>query len=347
MSEGPKTTSWNKTHVENDPRVTPWREEELDQPVPKRNRGRSMRDWLVLGLAILLVIYIIGFLVVGVSQGSGNTPRGFSFGGGDIALIPIHGEISSQTSSSTIGYADVIAALEEADNDPSVSVIFLDIDSGGGSVVSSKQIVSKVREMEKPVVSWIGEVGASGAYYIASASDYVIADEDSITGSIGVISIQPNFTELLQKIGVQIETIKTGELKDIGSPFNAFTDQEKAVLQAIVEEAFESFTKDVRAFRGEKLNPVGFLEVLDGRILSGRQAKVIGLIDETGTREFAFLKAAELGKITGAPSIRTFFEREITLRELLFGAGASFGEGIVSSVNQKAETATNGVIEAK
>ncbi len=347
-STGAKPANWNKA-VESDPRVTPWSEEDHDQPIPKRPRGRSVRDWLVLGLAFLLVFYVVAFLVASFTTTSSTTgeSRGnfFSLSGGDIALIPIHGEISSLTSSSSIGYQDVINALEAADNDSSISVIFLDIDSPGGSVVASKQIVSKIIEVEKPIVSWIGEAGASGGYYIASATDYVMADEDSITGSIGVISIQPNLTELLEKIGVRMETIKTGELKDIGSPYNEFTEEERSVLQTIIEEAFTSFVNDVKTFREGKLNATLFEDVLDGRILSGRQAKAIGLIDETGTRAFAIKKAAELGGIKGTPTIQLFFEREVTLRELLFGAGASIGEGIVSSLNQKAESNTS--IEAK
>lgn len=355
MSTNPKQTGpWNKPRVESDPRVTPWTDEEYSETLPQqppRKRGRSLRDWAVLALAFLLIFYVVMFLVSGLvlSNTSGTASAGerFSFlSGGEIAVIPIHGEISSATSKESVGYADVIAALEDADADPAISVIFLDISSGGGGVVPSKQIVSKIREVEKPVVSWIGEMGASGAYYIASSSDYILADGDSITGSIGVISMLPSLDELMQKIGVKMNIVKTGELKDAGSPFNEFTEEEREIFQTIVDEAFESFKTDVQSFRGEKLNAVKFPEVLDGRILSGRQALSVGLIDELGTRKQAIAKAAALGQIEGNPTLVYYLQRSPTLMDLLFSAGASFGSGIESEINPLAGN-ENSSLQAK
>ncbi len=358
MTTSPKQTGpWNKPRVENDPRVTPWSDEEYSETLPQqppRKRARSLRDWAVLALAFLLIFYVVMFLIGGLVVSNANSATNttssgsrFSFlSGGEIAVIPIHGEISSATSKDSVGYADVIAALEDADADPAISVIFLDISSGGGGVVPSKQIVSKIREVEKPVVSWIGEVGASGAYYIAASSDYILADGDSITGSIGVISMLPSFDELMQKIGVKMNTVKTGELKDAGSPFNEFTEEERAIFQTIVDEAFDAFKSDVQSFRGEKLNAVKFPEVLDGRILSGRQALSVGLIDELGTREQAIAKAAALGQIDGKPTLVYYLQRTPTLMDLLFSAGASFGSGIESKINPLAKN-ENGAIQAK
>lgn len=325
--------------AERDPKITPWMEDEALETTPSphsRTRGRSMRDWLVLGLAFLLMFYVALFLLGGFSPSSSSSSSsgGFSFGGAsDVAIIPIQGEIASFSSKDTTGFPEIISALEEAEADPAVGVIFLDIDSGGGSVVASKQVVSKIRTIEKPVMSWIGDVGASGAYYIASATDYATADADSITGSIGVISMQPSIEELMQKIGVKMNTVKTGELKDIGSPFNEFTDEEKQVMQVIVNEAFDSFKSDVLTFRGEKVNSTLFADVLDGRILSGRQALNTGLIDATLTREEALVKAGEMMGVEGKPSVKYYLEKELTLWDLLFSAGASFGKGISSSMS--------------
>lgn len=357
MSTNPKQAGpWSKPRAENDPRITPWSDEEYSETVPPqapRKRGRTLRDWAVLALAFLLIFYVIMFLVGGlVLSNTSNTTTTSSGGrfsflsGGEIAVIPIHGEISSATSKDSVGYADVIAALDDADSDPAIRVIFLDISSGGGGVVPSKQIVSKIRDVKKPVVSWIGEMGASGAYYIASSSDYILADGDSITGSIGVISMLPSLDELMQKVGVKMNTIKTGELKDVGSPFNEFTDEERAIFQTIVDEAFDSFKNDVQSFRGEKLNAVKFPEVLDGRILSGRQALSVGLIDELGTREQAIAKAAALGEIEGEPVRVYYLQHTPTLMDLLFSAGASFGSGIKSEINPLAGNET-AKIEAK
>lgn len=349
MTVPSKPLSWSKqsasasagaqsSAAERDPKITPWMDDEALETTPSphsRTRGRSMRDWIVLGLAFLLMFYVALFLLGGFSSSStsSSSSSGFSFGGAsEVAIIPIQGEIASYSSKDTTGFPEIISALEEAEADPAVGVIFLDIDSGGGSVVASKQVVSKIRLLEKPVMSWIGDVGASGAYYIASATDYATADADSITGSIGVISMQPTLEELMQKVGVKMNTVKTGELKDIGSPFNEFTDEEKQIMQMIVDEAFESFKNDVVAFRGEKINPTLFADVLDGRILSGRQALNTGLIDATLTREEALVKAGEMMGIEGKPSVRYYLEKELTIWDLLFSAGASFGKGISSSV---------------
>lgn len=334
---------------ERDPKITPWMDDEVLETTPSphsRTRGRSMRDWIVLGLAFFLMFYVALFLVGGFSSSSSNSSpsSGFSFGGAsDVAIIPIQGEITSYSSKDTTGFPEIISALEEAEADPAVGVILLDIDSGGGSVVASKQVVAKIRTLEKPVMSWIGDVGASGAYYIASSTDYATADADSITGSIGVISMQPSIEELMQKIGVKMNTVKTGELKDIASPFNEFTDEEKQILQAIVDEAFESFKSDVRSFRGEKINPTLFEEVLDGRILSGRQALNVGLLDATLTREEALVKAGEMMGIEGKPSVRYYLEKELTIWDLLFSAGASFGKGISSSIAPASAAEQSGI----
>lgn len=353
MSTAPKTSSLSKMPSEKDPRITPWSDDEYAEtmPRPPQKKGRTLRDWMVMGLAFLLVFYVVLFLMASLGGGDSSTRSGgrsFSFlsGEGEMAIIPIQGEISTHTSNDSVGYRDVVQALDDAENDPAVSIILLDIDSGGGSVVSSKQIVSKIRDVNKPVYAWMGDVGASGAYYIASSTDYVMADADSITGSIGVISMQPNVEELLQKLGVKMNTVKTGELKDIGSPFNEMSDAEKEVLQTIVNEAFESFKKDVQSFRGEKLDAEKFSQVLDGRILSGRQALSVGLIDETGTREQAILKAAALNGMSGKPVVRYYLERKATLWDVLFSAGASFGKGIASEVNPVAGKQNSG-IEAK
>lgn len=349
MSPTPKNTHSSKpvltqpVHGENDPKITPWNEEDFNDaitPLSPRRRGRSLRDWLVLGAAALLVFYVILFLMgsfVSVSNTTSSTSsssRSFSlFNAGEIAIIPIQGEISSVTSRDSVGYLDVVQALDDAENDPSISVIFLDIDSPGGSVVSSKQIVDKIRDLNKPVVSWIGDVGASGAYYVAASTDYVMSDADSITGSIGVISMQPNVEELMQKIGVKMNTVKTGELKDIGSPFNEMSEKEKEVLQGIVNEAFDAFKNDVQTFRGEKLTSESFETVLDGRILSGRQALQLRLVDETLSREKALLRAAETAGMSGKPMLRYYMQHTPSLWDVLFNAGTAFGNGITSSIS--------------
>ncbi|MDP2666846.1 MAG: signal peptide peptidase SppA [Candidatus Diapherotrites archaeon] len=312
-----------------DAKITPWPDERENTPPPSIRRGRGMRDWIVLIAAVILGIYVLGFLLLLLdSPGSGGN---LFRGGGSIALIPVEGEITSSPGNGVTSYQEIIQSLDEASSNTSVRAVLLEINSGGGSVVATHQVVTRIREMDKPVVAWIGEAGASGAYYIAAAGNHIIADPDAITGSIGVISRQPKFYELLEKIGVEWVTIQTGELKDIGSPFRAMTEEERELFEQLVEESFLEFVKDIRSFRGDNLVEERFLEVLDGRIVSGRQAVLAGLIDETGTREYAILKAGELGGIEGKPNVIVMREERFTLGDLLFAMGQQFGKGFTSS----------------
>ena len=151
---------------------------------------------LLIGIALIASIFIsfVAFDFPGFSQG--------------IAVIPVKGEIMMESGSFSYEMTamEIVESIERAEEDPTVGAILLEINSGGGGVVASREIAKKVREARqtKPVVAWISEVGASGAYYVASASDHVVADPDSITGSIGVISVFPNIEGLLEKLGIEI-----------------------------------------------------------------------------------------------------------------------------------------------
>src|SRR3989344_1258916 len=162
---------------------------------------------------ILVAILIIGIIAIAALASivlfvpcitSSSAPSG-------IAIIPLKGEISNESSgsfSTVLSANEIIALIDEAENDPEVGAIFIDIDSPGGEVVASKQIARKIWEVKKPTYSYINSVGASGGYYVASATDYIMADEDSITGSIGVVSIILNIEGLLEKIGVKATVLQ-------------------------------------------------------------------------------------------------------------------------------------------
>jgi len=279
----------------------------------------------VLGVLLLLAIIFLLALSLSGSPGFGNA----------VGVIPIKGTIAIETDSfsSSMDALDVVETIDEASKDPNVKVIFLDIDSGGGSIVATKQIVEKIRNTEKPVVAYIGEVGASGAYYVAAASDYVIADADSITGSIGVIWISLDVNKLLDDFGVKAVVLKKGAYKDIGSMFREMTADERQLLQAMIDEGFNQFKGDVFEFRKDKGLELSKLdEVADGRIISGRQALQLKLVDELSSREAAIKKAAEIGGIKEEPQIKNYEKHEITLAEIFFGAGQSFAKGFSSSI---------------
>jgi protease-4 len=227
-----------------------------------------------------------------------------------VAVIPIKGEITSEACGGTLlGGAvqcatvnEVVDQLKAAEDDPLVKAIVLDIDSGGGGVVASGNMMRAVKNTNKPVVAYIGESGASGAYYVASASDWIIADRNAITGSIGVIMTVQHYYGLYDKLGLNVTVIKSGNSKDIGSPYRPMTDKEKEELTDMVDDIYQDFIENVAANRRMNISDVE--KLADGSIYLGATAEENGLIDETGSLDDAINKAAQLGNITGEPVIK-------------------------------------------
>jgi protease IV len=227
-----------------------------------------------------------------------------------VAVIPVRGEITSDAcGGSLLGgvtqcatVSEVTAQLQAAEDDPLVKAIVLDIDSGGGGVVASGNMMRAVKNTNKPVVAYIGESGASGAYYVASASDWIIADRNAITGSIGVIMTVQHYYGLYDKLGINVTVIKSGNSKDIGSPYRPMTDKEKEELTDMVDNIYRDFIWNVAINRGMEVAEVE--KLADGSIYLGATAEENGLIDETGSIDDAINKAAQLGNITGEPVVR-------------------------------------------
>ncbi len=273
--------------------------------------------WLLVIVGVFAFFFILAGIVVLALVSEELTPK--------VGVIYIRGEIAVDDSSgflsTTHSSREIVKLIKEADNDPSVKVILLDINSPGGSVVGSKEIAYAVRDCKKPVVAYISELGASGAYYIAAASDLVVADEDSLTGSIGTVMILENYHELLKNLGINFTVLKKGKYKDMANPFEAnLTSEEKEMLQSILDDAYSHFIRDLKEFRGGKID----LSVADGRIMTGEQARQHGLVDELGTREYAIKRAWELANQTGKPETKDFRVEKPFLEELL--SSLSFGK---------------------
>jgi len=242
---------------------------------------------------VLLILLFIGFTAM--------LP---SFMGKCVAVVNVDTPISiagEQSSLFTSGYygseqlASTFRALDKRDDVGSVLIVF---NSPGGSVVATREIYSAVKEMQKPKVSYFREEAASGAYYIASGTDYIVSDPDAITGSIGVITTFYDMSGLLEKVGINITDVTSGPHKDIGSPSRPMTEEERNITQALIEEVFGEFKQTVMQNRGSKLQPDLFAQVTDGRILSGRQAVQVGLVDQTGSKRDALMRAADMANIS-------------------------------------------------
>jgi len=253
---------------------------------------------VIIGLSFLffLVIILIGLTGISVVE------EGTSFYnlGQKVAIIEIYGTIS--------GSNEVIRQLKKYSKDSSIPAIVLDIDSPGGAVVPSQEIyeeVLKARKAGKKVVASLRSLGASGGYYVACSADTIVANPGTLTGSIGVIFEFPVVQELFKKIGVRFEVVKRGELKEVGTSFRPMTQEERDLLQSVIDDTYNQFVDAVKEGRGLEREKI--LELADGRVFTGRQAKELGLVDELGDIEDAIKIAGKMGDITGVP--RTIRER--------------------------------------
>jgi len=214
-----------------------------------------------------------------------------------VAIVRVEGPIleSYQT----------IEELKAFAEDPLVKAIVIRIDSPGGGVAPSQEIYNAVkrvrRENNKTVVASMGTVAASGGYYIAVATDRILANPGTLTGSIGVIMQMANFQELLEKIGVKSVVVKTGKFKDLGSPFRPMGEDERQLLEAVMNDTLSQFIEAVAD--GRSMDAAEVEQLADGRVFTGRQAKSVLLVDEIGDLQDAIKLAGELGGIEGSPRV--------------------------------------------
>lgn len=218
---------------------------------------------------------------------------------GEIAVVEILGGIYDAKS--------IVEQLDNLQKEDSVRAVVLRIDSPGGSVGASQEIYETVKDFRqtKPVVASLGTVAASGGYYVAAAANKIIANEGTITGSIGVRMEFVNVEELLQWARLKPSTLKSGKLKDMGSPTRPMTDEERTFLEGILKVLHGQFKKAVAENRGLSLETVD--EIADGRILTGLEAMQAKLVDELGNLRRAVRVAGNLAGIKGEPEF--FYSR--------------------------------------
>lgn len=207
--------------------------------------------------------------------------------------------------------------LEKASEDKNVKALILRLDTPGGEVTASDILYNEIlRFKEKtsiPVVGLMMGLATSGGYYVASACDHVIAHPSTITGSIGVISIFPNLQELFTKIGIKVNVIKSGKMKDSGSAFRDLTEEEKKVFQSVIDEMYNKFLDVVYQKRKDSLSFEKLKKIADGRIYTASQAHTLKLIDEIGYFDSALRKALSLAMIKDAKVIAyTYYPKRKT-----------------------------------
>ena len=314
-------------------------------PGPSPAPARKSRGWMWFSLFLVGCLLLGGFLVVMLAIGSSgmsmSTNDGSSYdevilrnnhSDNKIAVIDLSGLIASFSVDAS-GH-NMIESLrhqfEWANNDDDVKAILFRINSPGGEVLASDKIADIVRESKKPVISVMGALAASGGYYVAAPSDWIVAHELTITGSIGVIMSGYSIRNLMDKVGVQPIVFKSGKHKDmlsLGKREEDITPEERKIVQDMIDETFERFKKIVQEGRdmdnrdtedGESLEE-DWESFADGRILSGNMALAQGFVDELGDLDTGYERALSLKGISDANL--TQYRQPINLANLfsLFG----------------------------
>ncbi len=240
--------------------------------------------------------------------------------GARVALVRIEGPIVSSR--------EAIDEIRQYGKDSSVKAVVLRVDSPGGPVAPAQEIyeeVNKLRE-KKPVVVSMGSVAASGGYYISAPATKIYANPGTITGSIGVIMEIPNLKELMDKVGIKTEVIKSGRHKDLASAFRGIGKEERKILQGVLDDVHDQFIRAVA--EGRNLPYERVKEIADGRVFTGRQAKSAGLVDALGNIQDAIMEAASLGGIEGEPKIVTKEEKTSILDLLKIGVPERLKEAV-------------------
>lgn len=278
-------------------------------------RKRDVVIAVIIGVSFLIAIGFFALVFIGLLA----EDESVSWGGfGDrVAVIEVYGTIYDSES--------IVRQLKKWGDNNSIKAIVLHIDSPGGAVAPSQEIYNEIlrirEEEEKIVVASMLSVAASGGYLISCAVDKIVANPGTITGSIGVVIQFPTAGELFDKIGIAYETVKSGELKDVGSLDRSMTKNEREMLTEMVMDTYEQFVDVVEEGRGMDREEV--YKLADGAVFSGRRALELGLVDTLGGFEDAVRIAAEMAGIDGEPKVVREYKPKQTIWDLL---GSMAGE---------------------
>jgi protease-4 len=279
--------------------------------MPER-RSRTLL-WILIGGGAFFLFVLAVFSLVYLSLHAGSSESSFSGFGDRIGVVDLDGVILSPE--------PVVGQLKKFGDDSSIKAIILHVNSPGGGVAASEEIYREVKrvrlEKKKQVIVSIETVGASGAYYIASASNKIYADNGSIVGSIGVIAEWVNYGDLLKWAKLKNVVFKTGEFKDTGNPARDLTPAEQAYMQSLIDNMFGQFVQAVADGRGMKVDDVK--AIANGKVWTGEQALSMKLIDNLGDFQAAIKDTAKSVGISGEPTLVHPEKDRKTLLDLMLG----------------------------
>ncbi|MFO8016192.1 MAG: signal peptide peptidase SppA [Candidatus Woesearchaeota archaeon] len=298
----------------------------------KKNDVKWGRSRIITAVKILAMLLVLSFILSWITS--------LFIGGsmsGNTALIKVEGMIvpsgGGVLGSDLAVSEDIRELLKEADEDPSVKAIVLEINSPGGSPVASDEIGRAIKETNKTTIAVIRDTGASGGYWVASAADHVIANRMSITGSIGVTASYLEFSGLIQDYNVTYRRLVSGEYKDVGSPLRELEPEERGMFQDILDKLHDEFVEEVAENRNLPKDEVE--EIADGMFFLGSRAKELGLVDQLGGRQEA--KAYIRENLNMTADFREY-KKEKTLADILMRSlssqSFSIGKGIGAALTE-------------
>ena len=269
--------------------------------------------WILIGGGAFFLFVLAVFSLVYLTLHAGSNQAGFGGFGDRIGVVDLDGVILSPQ--------PVVGQLKKFGNDDSIKAIILHVNSPGGGVAASEEIYREVKrireEKKKRIVVSIETVGASGAYYIASASNKIYANQGSIVGSIGVIAEWVNYEDLLKWAKLKSIVFKTGEFKDTGNPARDLTPAEQAYMQSLIDSMFGQFIQAVADGRGMKFDDVK--AIANGKVWTGKEALTMKLIDNVGDFEAVVNDTAKSVGISGEPTLVHPEKDRRTLLDLMLG----------------------------
>ncbi len=291
-------------------------------------RSRTLL-WILIGGGAFFLFVLAVFSLVYLTLHAGGGEAGIGGFGDRIGVVDLDGVILSPQ--------PVVGQLKKFGDDSSIKAIILHVNSPGGGVAASEEIYREVKrireEKKKRVVVSIETVGASGAYYVAAASNKIYADHGSIVGSIGVIAQWVNYGDLLKWAKLKDVVLKTGEFKDTGNPSRDLTPAEQAYMQSLIDNMFGQFVQAVADGRSMKFEDVK--SIANGKVWTGDQAKSMKLIDEVGDFEAAVADTAKSVGIKGEPSLVHPDRDRKTLLDLLLGDVSQYLPGREKMLEQQ------------
>jgi protease IV len=291
-------------------------------------RSRTLL-WILIGGGAFFLFVLAVFSLVYLTLHAGGGEAGIGGFGDRIGVVDLDGVILSPQ--------PVVGQLKKFGDDSSIKAIIIHVNSPGGGVAASEEIYREVKrirdEKKKRIVVSIETVGASGAYYVAAASDKIYADHGSIVGSIGVIAQWVNYGDLLKWAKLKDIVLKTGEFKDTGNPSRDLTPAEHAYMQSLIDNMFGQFVQAVADGRSMKFGDVK--AIADGKVWTGEQAKSMRLIDEIGDFEAAVADTAKSVGIKGEPSLVHPDKDRRTLLDLVLGDVSQYLPGREKMLEQQ------------